>query len=121
MRPKDEITSKVTEHAKLLVFADKFLLQPLKDLCTHKLHRDLIEYDVKVSGVAEIADLFRYVYDNTYNELEITDGSELRKLVMVFAVCKAKMLVEDCDFADLIQSGGEVARDFTRTLVKRLA
>lgn len=117
MRPKDSVTAKVAEHARLFVFSDKYLVRSLKDLCIHKLHRDLVEYDVKTSGVAEIVDLLRYVYENTFDG---GDGSGLRTLVITFAVCKAEELVDDDGFAGLMEGGGDVAVAFARTLVKRL-
>ena len=121
MRPQDKVAIKVIQHAKLCVFADQYLLQPLIDLCLHKLHRDLLEYDIEENGVQEIVDLLNYVYENTSSS-EVAAGArwDLRDLVMTFAVCKAEMLVEDPAFGVLMESGTEVASDFARYIVKRL-
>jgi hypothetical protein len=122
MRPRDEIAADIIQHAKLFVFADQYLVQPLKDLCIHKLHRDLLEYDIEVNGVAEIADLLAYTYNNTPPELDGKgSGFELRDLVMTFAACKAEVLVDDAAFITMMEDGTEVSSAFARYLVKRLA
>ena len=96
-------------------------MQPLKDLCLHKLHQDLLHYDIKEHGVEEIRDLLVYVYDNTSSaNLGAGAGWDLRDLVMIFAACKAEMLVEDVAFRLVLENGTEVASAFATYMVKRL-
>ena len=106
--PPDEISAKVSQHAKLYVMADRYLVLPLKKLTLHKLHRDLLEYTVwSGSDVYEIAELLRVTYDNT------SQGSELRKLVITYAAARSQTLIKAEAFRSFLGEGGEAVTDFT--------
>ena len=56
LKPKDELSKKLVCHAKLYVFATMYMIQSLKDLCLHKLSRDLEGFDFKDDSAGEFAE-----------------------------------------------------------------
>jgi hypothetical protein len=122
LKPEDELSNKLVYHAKLYVFATMYMIQPLKDLCLHKLSRDLEAFDFKDDHTGEFAELFRYVYVNTSGNDDDTigTGSELRDLVITYAAYKAQFLVENKVFLEVVEEGGEGASAFAVSMAKRL-
>ena len=111
----DEPSAAVTQHAKLYVMADRYLLRPLKDLTLYKLHRDLLVYTIDSNNDAEeIAKLLRLSYDGT------PEVSELRDLVVTFAAARAERLVKRDAFKSFLEDGGEAVVDFTCRVSGRL-
>ncbi|KAH8701020.1 hypothetical protein BGW36DRAFT_395960 [Talaromyces proteolyticus] len=104
-------------HAKLYVFATKYLISGLAQLCLKKLHRELLDYSLIPPSENEEGDLdeteanrfdaharmfldvLRYTYHKT-NRFEpecqtsatLLRESELRKLVAQYAACKMREL-----------------------------
>ena len=122
LKPQDELSDKLVYHAKLYVFATMYMIQSLKDLCLHKLSRDLEGFDFKDDSAGEFAELFRYVYVNTSGNDDDTigTGSELRGLVVTYAACHAELLVENKAFLEVLEEGGEAASAFAVFTVKRM-
>jgi hypothetical protein len=119
--PKDEATAQLREHAKVYVMADRYLVPSLKALAIHKLHRDLVEYEVDIYGAGEVAELLQYTYANT-TKVDNSEGTdnELRELVGSYAACKAKELLKDKVFRAMVKEGGEAALGFASFLAQRL-
>jgi hypothetical protein len=122
LKPEDELSEKLVYHAKLYVFATIYMIQSLKDLCLHKLSRDLEAFDFKDDLAGEFANLFRYVYVNTSGNDDDTMGigSELRDLVVTYAAFKAEFVVENKAFLDVLEEGGEGASAFAVFMAKRI-
>ena len=122
LKPEDEFSDKPVCHAKLYVFATMYMIQSLKDLCLHKLARDLEAFDFKDDSAGEFAELFRYVYVNTSgnDDNTIGTGSELRDLVVTYAACYAEFLVENKAFLEVLEEGGEAASAFAVFMARRL-
>jgi heat shock protein HslJ len=119
--PRDEATTQLTEHARVYVMADKYLVPSLKCMAMHKLHRDLVAYSVSASGAGEVADLLRYTYANTSGtDDELGTDNELRDLVATYAACQAPELLKDRAFREILEEGGEAASGFACFLAKRL-
>jgi hypothetical protein len=120
--PQDEPTAQLREHAKVYVLADKYLVHSLKALAIHKLHRDLVMYDMKRYGVGELVELIRYTYTNTHG-VDDADGTnnELRELVATYAASKAPEILKDKDFREMLEEGGDAAFGFACFLAKRIA
>lgn len=120
LEPEDGPTSKLVSHAKLFVFANTYLIDDLQKLCLHKLHRDLLVYDLEVNGVDEIIVLLEYSYCNT----EMADegfpgvGVDLRNLAMAYAGGMATKLLKFPAFRTMIAKGGNLAVEFACLLVK---
>lgn len=104
-------------HAKVYVFATRYLIPALAQLCLRKLHRDLLQLSLadlgpvdplqdaqNLSGLAAqqaplVLDLLRYSYTKTTRLEPISPTSatqlrvnELRRLVVHYAACNVKEL-----------------------------
>jgi hypothetical protein len=122
LKPEDELSEKLVCHAKLYVFATIYMIQPLKELCLHKLSRDLEAFNFGNDFAGEFAELFRYVYVNTSgnDDATIGTGSELRDLVVTYAIYKAEFLIENKAFLEVLEEGGEGVSAFAVLLIKRI-
>ncbi|KAI9373183.1 hypothetical protein BJX61DRAFT_533360 [Aspergillus egyptiacus] len=105
-------------HAKLYVFATRFLIPDLAHLCLRKLHRDLLDMEfpdsdhesqygeqfvLTTTKARMVVDLLSYTYTRTTRLEPITSTSatqlrdnELRRLVVHYAACKVRDLAEYC-------------------------
>ncbi|PLB44762.1 hypothetical protein P170DRAFT_501612 [Aspergillus steynii IBT 23096] len=103
-------------HAKLYVFATRYLIPALAQLCLRKLHRDLLllafpdgaqtdsQDDEQTTLKARmVLDLLHYTYTKTTRLEPISPTSatqlrdnELRKLVIHYAACKVRDLARYC-------------------------
>ena len=121
VRPVDRVSTKLSAHGKLYVFADMYMVQDLKDLCSHKLHCDLLAYDLNEHGLDEVRDLLQHVYGNTVDdEGKCPAGSKsLRDLVISYAACHAGVLVDDEWFGAILEARGPLAWAFAKYVVKR--
>ncbi|KMU90198.1 hypothetical protein CIHG_08008 [Coccidioides immitis H538.4] len=95
-------------HAKLYVFASRYLIPTLAQLCLTKLHRDLICYPLTTSSadnagptnVPKILELLHFAYTSTKREdpafapanAPPARDNQLRNLVTHFAACKVREL-----------------------------
>ncbi|ETN44601.1 uncharacterized protein HMPREF1541_10271 [Cyphellophora europaea CBS 101466] len=120
------MSDKVACHAHLYVFADRFIIKPLKDLCLHKLHRDLNCLKLNKETVSEVVVMLVYAYMNTSGNAatEVCEsgtgvGKELRELVLAYAVEKVDDLVRYAAFKDMMIDGGELAADITCATAER--
>jgi hypothetical protein len=105
-------------HAKLYVFATRFLIPALAQLCLRKLHRDLLNlgfpeypsdsqdeevYALSTTKARMILDLLDYTYNKTtrlepisaISATQLRDN-ELRRLVVHYAACKVRDLADYC-------------------------
>ncbi|KAL4944319.1 hypothetical protein BDV06DRAFT_233483 [Aspergillus oleicola] len=105
-------------HAKLYVFATRYLIPNLAQLCLQKLHRDLVnlafpdpdpqnqyaeQLVLTTTKARMIVDLLNYAYTKTTRLEPITPSSatqlrdnELRRLVVHYAACKVRDLAAFC-------------------------
>ncbi|KAL2824461.1 hypothetical protein BDW59DRAFT_172825 [Aspergillus cavernicola] len=105
-------------HAKLYVFATRYLIPDLAHLCLRKLHRDLLnmafpdpdpenqyaeQFVLTTTKARMVVDLLSYTYTKTTRLEPITPSlatqlrdNELRKLVVHYAACKVRDLAEYC-------------------------
>ena len=121
VRPADRVSTKLSAHGKLYVFADMYMVQDLKDLCLLKLHRDILAYDLNEHGLDEVRDLLQHVYGNMVDdEGNYQAGSKsLRDLVINYAACHAEVLVDDEGFEAMLEARGPLAWAFAKYVVKR--
>lgn len=90
----------LTFHAKVYVFATRYLIPALAQLCLRKLHADLLTLPEEPVAQAQIVlDLVHYAYTKTARLEPISPTSatqlrenELRRLVVHYAACKVKEL-----------------------------
>ncbi|KAL5362607.1 hypothetical protein BJX96DRAFT_166796 [Aspergillus floccosus] len=109
-------------HAKLYVFAARYLIPALAQLCLRKLHRDLVNLgfpdgdgpsdrnadddeaaSLTTTKAKMVLDLLHYTYTKTTRLEPISPAAatqlrdnELRKLVIHYAACKVRDLAECC-------------------------
>ncbi|CAL5867789.1 uncharacterized protein PFLUO_LOCUS2010 [Penicillium psychrofluorescens] len=129
--PSSDTTASIpylTFHAKVYVFATRYLIPALAQLCLQKLHRDLLllplsdaestnpslEPQNTSSGLAArnvqvVLDLLHYVYAQTTRLEPISPTSatqlrenELRRLVAHYAACKVRELAQCSSAGDSV-------------------
>jgi len=97
----------LTFHAKVYVFATRYLIPALAQLCLQKLHRNLLQLSTTVAenldlgglAAAMVLDLLQYTFTKTTRLEPINPTSatqlrenELRRLVVHYVACKVKDL-----------------------------
>lgn len=93
---EEPVSGDFLAHAQLYTFADKYMVDELKKLVLHKLHRDLMWLDPNTKTVAEVARVIQYVEANP--ETDAVSGEKgklgwevgmgpLRELVVAYAAC----------------------------------
>ena len=92
-----------------------YLIEGPKQLCLHKLHRDLMVSEPEEDNVAEVIELLEYTYDNTAKKEHNSEGVgiELRDLVMAYAASKALELISFEKFREMLTKGTDLVVDFT--------
>jgi hypothetical protein len=117
-----DFTNVFLAHARLYTFAEKYLIEPLKQLTLHKLHKTLVAFDLYESRVGDVLELARYAYsDHTRSartDEEETDG--LRNLVVEYMGYEIDTINKSKQFTDLLEEGGEFVRDFWAIVTKHL-
>lgn len=116
--PAVSFSGKLLPHAKLWVFADRYLVNDLKDLCLHMLCRELLLFKINADTVFQIFELLSYVYDpeNTCQSDKDTSGNgeegyvnKLRDLVISYAACIINELQDFKEFKETLREGGNLA------------
>lgn len=60
-------------HAKLYVFATKYLIEPLHQQCLRSLHRDLSSFSLNRNNRSLILDLLDFTYAHTQDDLKLAE------------------------------------------------
>lgn len=104
----------LVQHAELYVCAQEYMVRDLREICLHKLHHNLVWFEIDDESVEEIVDLVIYIYENTADEGNVLDGTadKLRDLVMAFVVDQARLLTKYDSFSQMIGAGGAHTTDF---------
>lgn len=105
-------------HARLYTFADMRLVEPLKNLALHKLHKTLLGFKLYRSRVGDVIALVRYAYDNGKDREDNGTIDELRRLVVDYIVCEISMFRKHKNFIQILEEGGEFVSDFWKTCVR---
>lgn len=129
--PDQDFRPVLLAHARLYNFARMYLVDPLKSLTLHKLHRTLLSFQLYERRVGDIVQLARYAYkgdeedethgNGTMAELETQQSDaldELRQLVLEYMVLNVTTFGKDPSFITLLQEGGEFVVDFWDILYK---
>ena len=109
LQPPDAPTSEVSAHASLYILAEMYKVEPLKALCLHKLHRDLMALDLSGETVQDVGRMLESTYANTSDDDENGSGvgKDLRDLVVAYTSWKAGELVKLGAFRSMMSQGGE--------------
>ncbi|KLJ11579.1 hypothetical protein EMPG_13248 [Blastomyces silverae] len=104
-------------HAKLYVFATKYLIDSLGEKCLKSLHRDLCVFSLDKNTTSRILELIVLTYERTGRD-ELGGGSPLRDLVVHYAACKARTLFGgDGELRILLDWNAELGSDLVVKLV----
>lgn len=104
-------------HAKIYVFASRYLINPLREQCLKSLHRDLCSFSLNKETASYLLDLLEYIYEQT-NRQEPDGCYSIRILVILYISCEVQTLVENTRFRDILDEHGEMASDLVLELVK---
>jgi len=106
-------TSPTTEsllyHAKIYLFAEKYLIDNLRILSLRKLHASLRDFDLTLQTSEDILKLLEFAY--TYTARQESSENELRVLVVHYAACKAEILKQNVNLRSLLDANGEMGCD----------
>ena len=103
-------------HARLYTFADMRLVEPLKNLVLHLLHRTLRGFQLYNERVGDVIALVRYAYDNGKDREDDGTIEDLRKLVVEYIVYEVSTFGRHMDFVHLLEEGGQFVSDFWRVV-----
>lgn len=104
-------------HAKLYIFADKWGVDSLQNLCLHKLQKTLQNFTIYQSRRDDLCRLIDYCYENTCD----TDRrNPLRSLVAKYTTCVIEHLADVPRFQHLLEIHNSFSRDLVLRMVKRL-
>lgn len=103
-------------HAKLYVFANRYLIDSLRTQCLKSLHRDLCGFSLNKRNIPHVLDLLEYTYQESVRGA--SDGeSSLRNSVVHYAACEARTLAEDPRLRDILDRFSEMGSDLVTKLV----
>ncbi len=97
-------------HARLFVFADKYLITALTGLCLHKLHQTLIAFHLYDERAGDVVELLRYAYSGE-------GWGNLQALVVHYAACVIRKLQKNEDFVALLGERSSLSADLIDRLL----
>ena len=117
----DSVNSeKLLAHARIYVFADRYIIGPLKNLSLDKLHHSLVAYAQSASQVGGIVELLHWTYANTCDSSPGSPVDQLRSLTVHYTACSIETLAESEEFEILLKENGALGKDIIKMLLKRL-
>jgi hypothetical protein len=113
---EQNFTLVLVAYARLYCFAHLRLIELLKALTLHKLHKTLMGFMLYKERIGDIIKLTRYAYLNPNLPDRSDNGTlnNLRKLVVNYIVCEIDTIGEGDKFVKYIEEGGEFVGGFWR-------
>lgn len=108
--PTQDFTAVLVGHVELYIIADKYGIEPLRQLVLHKLHQTLKSFTVYETDVVCIAEFLRFVYQNTPSDNGKMDP--LRDLTSRYVVFILGKIGDIEAFKQLLVEGGDFVIDF---------
>lgn len=102
-------TASLLYHAKMYVFAQKYVIHNLRILALRNLHVCLRNLDLTKRDTGDILEILEFTYTNT--ERGESNDDDLRKLIVHYAACKADILKQNPDLRGLLEEYAELACD----------
>jgi hypothetical protein len=99
-------------YASLYALADQYMIESLKSLTLHKLHKTLVDFTLYAERVSDILELVQYTYSNSITH--DYGGDQLRSLITEYVVLKIEIIDKSEQFAAVLEEGGPFVRDFWR-------
>lgn len=91
-------------HARLYKFSDRYDCKELMDLALQKLRLTLARYIFHKERASDVVELINYTYAHTLHSDQWLD--RLRALVLDYATCYFRELIQDPSFVELCREGG---------------
>ena len=102
-------TALLLYHAKIYVFAQRYLIHNLRILALRNLHGCLRNLNLTKRDTGDILEILEFTYTNT--ERGESNDDDLRKLIVHYAACEADILKQDPNLRGLLEEYGELASD----------
>jgi hypothetical protein len=99
-------------YASLYALADRYMIESLKSLTLHKLHKTLVDFPLSETRVNDILELAHYTYSGS--STHDYGGDQLRSLVAEYVVCEIAIIGKTERFLTMLEEGGPFVRDFWR-------
>lgn len=110
-------------HARLFMFAECYMIESLKQLCLHQLHRHLITPTVDEVNIQEIINLIKLTEEHTSTDEKSSAGAAvegvgkgLRDLVITYTVSYAKRLAGHAPFKAMLAEAGDLVAEIICTI-----
>ncbi|KNG47316.1 hypothetical protein TW65_05867 [Stemphylium lycopersici] len=116
--PDQDFTPVFLAHARMYTFACMRLIDPLKRLALHKLHRTFLCFQAYERRVGDVVELAKYAYQQGEDRKDDGTIEPLRKLVVDFMVREVSTFADHKAFTSLLHEGGEFVVDFWRLAYK---
>ena len=117
---KIPVTGNLLAHAKVHVFAEKYLIKELAQMASHLLHREITEYAVDKVGSSNVVRTIQYAYENSDGGNGPNDTSSLKHLMLKHSALKSDRLLQCKAFCNLLREGGDFGVDFAKMLSKHI-
>ena len=127
--PDENYTEVFLCHARLYVFADKYLIDKLKTWALEALHETLKFFDLTFRRNGDLIVLLEYVYENTATPDRlwadatgnVWDGEPMRDMLTALMGWQMDVLIKDPEFGKLlVRDGGDLVDDFLSVVGKRI-
>ena len=111
--------------ARLYIFADRFMIERLPQVCLHNNHETLMTLQPTQTYTAVVVALAEYAYAYTAaadSQLSSNGGKmvgDLRDLVASYAASNAEELEKHEEFGAVLMGGGEFVKDFCSRLIAK--
>jgi hypothetical protein len=103
-------------HAKIYIFATRYLVDTLREQSLKSLHRDLSGLSLSGQTIPYFLDLLEYTYEQTGRQEP--GGCSLRDLVTHYVSCEVRTLIEITRFRQMLDEYGEMASELVVKLVQ---
>jgi len=110
--PEEDFTPVFLGHARLYVLAEKYGVEHLKKLVSHKIHKTLVAFTLHETGIGDVVELAQYVYSTENIPDQDQQIDELRALVVLYTICEMDVLSASERFLSFLECGGIFVRDF---------
>lgn len=117
---KVPVTGNLVAHAKVYVFAKKYLIKELAQMAVHLLHREFTGYAMDKVGSSGLVRMIEYAYQNSGDAAGSNNVNNLKVLALKHAALNSDKLLCCKGFCKLLRDGGEFGVDFARMLSKHV-
>ncbi|KNG47264.1 hypothetical protein TW65_05815 [Stemphylium lycopersici] len=119
---REDVGGVLLGYARLYVFADRYLIENLKQCALRRLRAYLVELDIFPVTRSGVTELVRYAYDNQCTHASVARGKmvPLRSMVVEFVALHLHVFNSFAEHEQLLREEGEYAVDLHDTIVQWL-